>query len=72
MWARSSARTSDTSRSAPAARTPGSGSICAGDSGVRAGENGLLAKPRDLAPKDRLAGFDVIVRIRHGRDPAVE
>jgi hypothetical protein len=47
----------------------GSGSIYPGGSGVRAGEGGLLTKPRNLAFKDGKADLEVIVTIRHGRDP---
>jgi hypothetical protein len=49
----------------------GSGSISPGDSGFRAGEDGLLTKPSNLALKDGQAGFEVIGRVRHGRDPTV-
>ena len=47
------------------------GSIDVGSGCVRADEGGLLAKPRNLALENGQAGFDVIARIRHGRDPTV-
>jgi len=48
----------------------GGGSIGTGSGNIRTGEGDLIAQPGDLTLNGAQSGLEVIVGIRHGRNPS--